>query len=154
MSSMFSSPSKSAQQAASSVQGVDQGMLNQAIAQYNQEQQSARGAIAGLGQNPYFAAAQGMNPLNYRVNPQGTQTFGASGAPGTYLGQLQNIGNAYAQPGVQDPFSQARLSARAGGFGQQPQPGAMQGFGQYQNVPYMPLGPPRAGGPGAGRPLQ
>jgi hypothetical protein len=85
MSGLFSSPGKSAQQGASGAEAIDQGLLNQ-IEQYTgQQQQAERGAIAGIGANPYFVAAETMSPTSYRVNPGDTTTFGTAGAPGTHL---------------------------------------------------------------------
>ena len=82
MSSLFSSPSKSANAAASAQQGISQQAINEAEQYVGQTEAQERGAISGIGDNPYFAAASSMNPANYAVNPNDTITFGSSG-PGT-----------------------------------------------------------------------
>jgi hypothetical protein len=72
------------------------------IEQYTGNQQQAeRGAVAGLGENPYFEASQAYNPSAYRVNPNQTETFGATG-PGTYLANLSSI-QAGPKPEPWDP---------------------------------------------------
>jgi hypothetical protein len=80
VSSLFSSPSKQAAQAASAEQGVSQQSIDQAEAYVSGQQQQERGAIQGLGDNPYFSAAQTLSPTP--VNPSNTVQFGSSG-PGT-----------------------------------------------------------------------
>jgi hypothetical protein len=115
--SMFSSPSKEAQQGASGVQGIDQSMINQLESYTGQQEQAARAGIAGV-QNPYFDAAQKMSPAPYRVNPAQTQTFGSSG-PGTYLANLDSKsagGQAPPwQPIPRDAFGGSGSGANKGG---------------------------------------
>jgi hypothetical protein len=83
MSGLFSSPGKAAQQGASGYQGQAQQIVDQIENYTGQQQQAERGAIAGVGPNAYFQAAEKMNPGPYAVNPGGVQTFGAPGGPGT-----------------------------------------------------------------------
>ncbi len=85
MSSLFSSPSEQAQAAASATGAIDQNIINQIEGYTTGQQGQLRGAISGVGPNPYFDAAVQMSPSGYAVNPQYTATFGSSG-PGTTLG--------------------------------------------------------------------
>jgi hypothetical protein len=81
MSDPFESPSKAASQAASQEQGISQQAVNQAEGYVSGQEQQLRGAISGLGPNPYFGAAASMSPAGYQVNPNDTQTFGQSNLP-------------------------------------------------------------------------
>src|ERR1700691_2476885 len=104
MSSLFSSPSKQAQQAAqvseqaaateigspgpvnvpnsdgSSTTISPTGSGLEGYVQQGEEAEQA--AIAGLGESPYLAAAGAMNPSGYAVNPSSTVTYGAPTPPG------------------------------------------------------------------------
>lgn len=82
MSSLFSSPSKEAGAAAQAEQGLTAADMQQLEGYVNQTEGQERGAIAGLGTNPYFQAAGNMSPSNYAVNPADTVTFSNQG-PGT-----------------------------------------------------------------------
>jgi hypothetical protein len=82
VTSMFSSPSKQAQAAASAQQGLSQQAIAQAEQYANQTATNEQNAIANVGANPYFGAAAQMNPGAYTVNPQNTVTFGSSTVPG------------------------------------------------------------------------
>jgi hypothetical protein len=90
MGSLFSNPGKQAQQGASGAQQNWQQIMNQLEQYVGQQQVAERGAIAGIGSNPYFDTAAKMNPSAYRVNPNQTQTFGTYG-PGTYLANVNSI---------------------------------------------------------------
>ena len=129
------------QSAASGLGAQLQPIINQ-IEQYTgQQQQAERGAVAGLGENPYFMAAQAYNPSAYRVDPTMTQTFGSSG-PGTYLARLSSI-NAGEKPPVWDPTKGEIPKMSSGG----PGPGKPPG-GSPPPYPYPHGG--GAGGPGQG----
>uniref|UniRef100_E6QP67 Uncharacterized protein n=1 Tax=mine drainage metagenome TaxID=410659 RepID=E6QP67_9ZZZZ len=88
MGTVFSSPGKQASQAASAVGGIDQNSINQIEGYTSGQQQALRGAISGVGQNPYFQTAQAMNPNAYAVNPNDRTVFsnaaptGSVGSPG------------------------------------------------------------------------
>jgi hypothetical protein len=90
MSGLFSSPSQQAGKGSSAEMGQLQNIINQTESYVGQQQQSERAGVAGIGNNPYFSAAQNMSPTSYEVNPNQTQTFGATG-PGTYLANLSSI---------------------------------------------------------------
>jgi type II secretory pathway pseudopilin PulG len=83
MSSLLSSPSKQASAAASAQGAISQQMIDQVEQYTTQQQQALRGAIGGLGANPYFGASQQINPSMYAINPNDTVSFGSQG-PGTY----------------------------------------------------------------------
>lgn len=114
MSGLFSSPGKSAQQGASGLQGIDQGIINQLENYVGQQQQAERGAIAGVAQNPYFNAAQTMNPDAYFVNPGQTQTFGTTAGPGTHSGASGSI-SAGAPPPPWKPPEPKQAGGDGGG---------------------------------------
>lgn len=104
MSSLFSSPSKQAQQAAQVSEQAAQTEIGSpgpvtvpnadgssttisptgsGVEGYVQQGEEAeQAAIAGLGENPYLAAAGSMNPSGYAVNPSSTVTYGAPTPPG------------------------------------------------------------------------
>lgn len=104
MSSLFSSPSKQAQQAAQVSEQAAQTEIGSpgpvtvpnadgssttisptgsGVEGYVQQGEEAeQAAIAGLGENPYLAAAGSMNPGGYAVNPSSTVTYGAPTPPG------------------------------------------------------------------------
>jgi len=87
LGNMFSSNGKQAAQAASGVASADQNMINQTEQYTTQQQQAARDALNGMGQNPWFAASQSISPSAFQVNPNDTTTFGAgAGAPGVVTG--------------------------------------------------------------------
>lgn len=135
MGSLFSSPSKQAGQGASQVQGIDQNMINQLEQYTGQQQQALRGAVAGIGANPYFAAGQAMSPDAYRINPAQTQTFGTSG-PGTYLAKLHSISSG-PQPVAWNPTGGERM-----------QPGGPGSEKIGPSGPTAPIVPPGGGGGG------
>lgn len=85
LGSMFSSPGKQASQAASAAGASASQVIGQLQQYTDQHQQQLRDAIAGQGPNPYFEAAQQVNPQAYYTNPSDTVTFGTSG-PGTSNG--------------------------------------------------------------------
>jgi hypothetical protein len=133
---LFQKPGQQASQGASQVQAMDQQMLNQLESYTGQQQQAERGAVAGVGANPYFAAAQSMNPGAYRVNPASTQTFGTSG-PGTYLAKLHSISSG-PQPAPWNP-------AGGGGNGASAPILKIGGSAPGQTDPYQPAGPGHVG---------
>lgn len=104
MGSLFSSPSKQANAAASASQGISQQDIAQLENYVSGQQQQLRGAISGLGPNPYFAAGNQMNPANYRINPADTVGFGSQG-PGTQTVVASNPvqANPYPSPQTTNP---------------------------------------------------
>jgi hypothetical protein len=82
MSSLFSSPSKTAEAAASGEQGVANNDTATAEKYVATTEGQERNAIASQGQNPYYAAAGTMSPSNYAVNPKDTVAFAAPTPPG------------------------------------------------------------------------
>lgn len=119
MGSLFSSPGKTATQAAQGTAAAEQGIigstgpvtvpagpgnpggttvqpLGSGLEGYTATgEQAQRDAIAGMGPNPYFAAAQGMSPSAYAVDPNYTASFSAQ--PGQGFGPGQT--NAFGPPG-------------------------------------------------------
>jgi hypothetical protein len=88
MSSLFSSPSKQASQAASASEAISQQDIQQAENYVNTSEGQERGAIQGLGANPYIAAGNAMPAPQTltapaAVTPPPTQpaTVAANGAP-------------------------------------------------------------------------
>lgn len=141
MGSLLSSPGKQAQQGASGLQGVDQNIINQ-IEQYTgQQQQAERGAIAGIGKNPYFGAAQQMSPAPYAVNPNQTQTFGVAGGPGVHLASAFSAGAGGAPPPWQPPGPRGDPRGPGGGGGDRNNPG-----GGGPPTPPVKMPPPWGGG--------
>lgn len=140
MSGLLSSPGKQAQQGASGLQGIDQSTINQLEQYVGQQQQNERGAIAGVGANPYFTAAQAMNPSAYAVNPAQQQVFGSTGGPGTHMAAPTSVSLGPAAPPWKPP------EPRGGGGG------AGSGGGPGNRAPYVP--PPGMGGPNGGWPGQ
>ena len=135
--------SSKASQAASGEQGSLQSVLNQLESYTGQQQQAERGAIAGIGANPYFAAGQKMNPDAYRMNPGQTQTFGSSG-PGTYLANV----NAITSGGAPAPW-RPPVDGPGGGPGGGSGSGGGPGKPPEKN-PYPPGGGIPGGGGGGG----
>lgn len=85
LGSMFSSPGKQASQAAQGTEGAMMPVL-QELQQYTSgEQEKQRGAVENMQPNPYFHAAQQLNPQAYYTNPNGTATFNATGSPANGL---------------------------------------------------------------------
>jgi hypothetical protein len=82
---MFSSPSKQAGQAASASQGISQQTIDQAENYNAQQQGQERSAIAGLGDNPYIAAADQLAQTPPKITPTAanTSTFATPGPAGT-----------------------------------------------------------------------
>lgn len=141
------SPTKSGTQSGSGAQALNQQMINQLESYVGQQQQSERGAIAGLGPNPYFKAAEQMNPAAYKVNPGATQTFGSTG-PGTYL---ENLSSITGQPKATETITGSPGGPPGGGGGKKAPPPTAP-----PPVPNPP-GPPNWGGnghgPGSGGPV-
>lgn len=82
--SLFSSPSKQAEQTGQAEQGLAQNEINQAENYVNTSESNQRAAIAGLGDNPYFGSTtngQTSSPLPAptQVNPSYTASFGPTG---------------------------------------------------------------------------
>lgn len=115
MGALFSSPSKQASQAASAMQGLDASQISNLENYVNTQQQNLRGAIAGQGPNPYFAAAGGMSPSNYAVNPSDTATFGMSAGNGLTSGSPTMTGPQ------QNPFQQVGAGRTYGPSPRQPE---------------------------------
>lgn len=106
MGSLFSSPGKQAQQAATAEQGLTAQDLALAKQYANTTATNTQNVIAQMGPNPYFGAAANMSPSNYAVNPNDTTTFGVTSPPGTTQGNsfAQSSGQANgAAPPAQPP---------------------------------------------------
>lgn len=130
MSGLFSSPGKQAQQGASGYQAQAQNIISELEKYTGQQQQAERGAIAGIGANPYFQAATAMNPGAYRVNPGGVQTFGGTGGPGTFTAQPGAQSAGVLPPPWRPPIDGPGSGAPGGGH--QMQPGGPGGGGEKQ----------------------
>lgn len=103
MSGLFSSPGKQASQGAGQLQNIDNGLLTNIENYVGKQQQQLHGAIAGIDQNPYFNAAQAMNPGAYAVNPGATETFGTSAGPGTHMGTVNAVAAGPTPPPWKPP---------------------------------------------------
>lgn len=97
LGSMFSSPGKQASQAASASGQIADQEISKLMNYTDTHQQQLRDAIGQQGPNPYFAAAQQLDPQAYYTNPQDATTFSAGG-PGLTSGQTQVQGNPFAPP--------------------------------------------------------
>lgn len=75
MSYLFSTPGSQAGQAASGASAAAQPWVNQGVNYWTGAENNYRNAIAGLGNNPFFAAADQMSPGAYAVNPRDTVAF-------------------------------------------------------------------------------
>jgi hypothetical protein len=113
--SLFSSPSQNAAQAAQATASASDAQIAQEEQYVSGSEQQLRGAIAGLGPNPYFtapAAPAAVNPANttnfFSPTPQkGAPAQGArAGAPPA---------NFFSAPPPQGQQRQAMPVARAAG---------------------------------------
>lgn len=125
MSSLLSSPSKQAQSAASAQQGISQQAIADAEKYVDTKSGELRGAIGGLGPNPYLEAGKTLAPNAYQVNPQHTQTS----TPGALPPGLTS-GAPVMQPGTGAPPAFPPRPP------QQPNPNP---FGPPPNTPRMPM---------------
>lgn len=91
---LFSSPSDSAAQAASATAAADNAEIGQEEQYVSGAEGQLRGAIAGLGPNPYFTAPAAPAP----VNPGNTATFATPGPKGTST-------NLFAAPASSNLFA-------------------------------------------------
>lgn len=98
MTDLFSSPSKTASQAASGVTSAEMPILQNLENYTNTGEQAVRSAIAGQGSNPYFGTAGTVSPSSYAVNPQNTVNFGAAPAPGLSQGTTTQTANPFTAP--------------------------------------------------------
>lgn len=89
---MFSSPGKQAQQAAQASGQISDQEISKLLNYTDTHQQELRDAINKQGPNPYFGAAQQLNPQAYYTNPHDTTTFSAGG-----LGSGLTPGSSSAQ---------------------------------------------------------
>jgi hypothetical protein len=86
---LFSSPSQQAQQAGQQAQQLSQNEINQEEAYVSNAEAQERGAIAGIGNNPYFGGSGGSNPNGSPVgapvalDPSDTVSFGPTGVSPT-----------------------------------------------------------------------
>lgn len=118
MGSVFSSPSKQAQQSSSAVQGINSQDIAQAE-QYVSQQQAALRTALGQQTNPYFEASAKMNPSGYGVNPHDTVTFGSNGI-------TEPHNQAYPKPPRQTPHPNL---PPPGVLGNNPPPAPAKGVG-------------------------
>jgi len=104
MGAMFSSPSKQATAAAKGSQGISSQDIQQ-IEKYTQNQQAKlRGAISGLGPNPYFSAGSAMGSPT-QMSPTNMVNFGPSASTpgGNYLNSISS-GIPGSGTGTPNPF--------------------------------------------------
>ena len=92
MPGLFSSPSDNAAQAASATSSADNAEIQQEEGYVNSAEGNLRGAIAGLGPNPYFTPPTPPAP----VNPGNTTTFSTPGPKGTTTAGASS--NLFAAP--------------------------------------------------------
>jgi hypothetical protein len=102
LGSIFSSPTKTADAAASADQGITQADINQAETYTGGLQAATRSAIADLGENPYLGAAGQMSTAPYAVNAADTQNFGSAG-PGTQLAPANTFTGGSSPPPTSTP---------------------------------------------------
>jgi hypothetical protein len=81
VSALFQSPGSQAQSAATATAGLQNQEIQQLEGYTSGQEQQQRGAIAGLGANPYFGAAGNMSPAGYAVDPSKTASFSAPPPP-------------------------------------------------------------------------
>jgi hypothetical protein len=95
MGSMFSSPSKQAQSAASAEQGISDTDIAAAEKYVNTQEGNLRAAIPSGASNPYLNAAAGLSPSAMPVmggSPTPTPAGSISGpiTPGSAIGSMGN----------------------------------------------------------------
>lgn len=79
MPALFSSPSDNAAQAAAATSTASDAQIDKEIGYVNKSEDNLRGAIAGLGPNPYFTPPTKPAPLD----PNNKANFFTPGPPGT-----------------------------------------------------------------------
>lgn len=99
MSTLFSSPQKSATAAAQASNQISQQDIQQLEDYVSGQQGQLRTAIGAQGPNPYFGAAQQLNPQAYYTDPTNTVNFGVSG-PGTVPANPFTTGARTNPPGL------------------------------------------------------
>ena len=116
MPGLFSSPSQNASEAATATANASNAEIGQEEAYVNQSEGNLRGAIAGLGPNPYFtppAPPAAVNPGNTAAfatpGPKGTTTAGAS----SNLFAAPPSSNLFAAPGTRQAQPVVRAPAGA-----------------------------------------
>ena len=138
MSSLFSSPSKQATAAAQASQQISQQDIQQLEDYISGQQGQLRTAIGQQGPNPYFGAAQQLNPQAYYTNPNNTVTYGAQG-PGTTSGRTSTQTSQPGPPALPNvilgaPPAQTPPRTGTGGGG-----GGQGGGGNGGNGPINPI---------------
>ena len=124
MGDVFSSPTKQGQQVGGAVQGMSNQEISQLENYVNTGEGQQRAAIAGMGANPFFAAAGGQNPSSYALSPGNTTNFGSSssGAPVVHAGSVQSF--TPSTPTMSNPFSLASQQAAQNAAAAQAPPAA------------------------------
>lgn len=107
MSSLFSSPSKTATAAANAQQGISDKNVQQAEDYVNKTETQLRNAIPTGDSNPYFNAAGNMNPAAYKIDPGNTQSFQAPSMPST--GRDANQSTAQPPQALEPPAGSLNL---------------------------------------------
>ncbi len=104
MGTMFSSPSKQATAAAKGSQGISSQDIAQMEKYVNNQQTKLRGAISGLGPNPYFSAGGAMGSPT-KMDPTNMVSFGptANTPGGNYLNSISS-GAPASGTGTSNPF--------------------------------------------------
>lgn len=106
MGAICTSPAQNAQQAATATASADNAEIGQEEGYVNNSEANLRGAIAGLGPDPYFQAPPPPAP----VNPANTTNFSTPAPQQPAVPQTQAIpprGNPFAAP-QQNPFAARR----------------------------------------------
>lgn len=106
-SAIRQSPTDQATAAANAQGQQSQAEIAQQEAYVTKQQQQERDAIAGLGPNPYYAAAGAQNPNAFAVNPANTTNFSTSGT----------TGKTTVTPGTPQAYTPAAPNLPANAFG-------------------------------------
>ena len=143
MSSMFSSPSKTAQ----TTSQADQNIANNATNTQLQQEAQLRAAIPSASSNSYFGAAATLSPSSNAVKPSNTQSFGQTGLPPGLVSGGGSGGATRSPQSAPIPNGGTNGSFMFGGGGAPPVPPAPMN-------PLLPVAPPGAGSGGPTRVVQ
>jgi hypothetical protein len=111
MGALCTSPAQNAQQAATATATADNAEIGQEEGYVNNSEANLRGAIAGLGPDPYFQPPAPPPP----VNPANATNFTAAAPQAQPTPQAAGITQNPFTPAQRNPFAprQARPVARA-----------------------------------------